>query len=667
MLNDGLLTVAVIAAAALLFLSLRFQRIFLRMTTEAAPELDIKSSLVVSLGEANNLPAPRYKTISVWIDSNNQAERSVPLLVGHTYTLNFKVGLPELNSLVPSQFAKLLETDIPEAGLDTQWVVLSRSVLLSSLGPEVDVTVKRTNEGTLWKAQFALHIPYRGESEIVQLGISARARVEAGLEVLIFVRGKLYRRFEVELEVAGTARVLWSSALGGGSKPCMNINDEVIEGPATQIGLTPGRGFLSQPGEVTIAVLKQGGSFVHESRNSIESFSDEVGWYASVGEVSGRMENLREAAEAFRAQWEDYLNDIDSEDLLRRLSSDKHVTGEPDEKHIRVWNEVAKSREMRDLAFHGYALYQAFFPPQTELRKLVDEYDFGWRLNIKWSHITKERVPHVPWGLMYRRPAPNHGEPVDPFDFLGLRFRISYSPHAENNPRFFGLGDPNTTFRANCMYWGGEADDLVRAEALWQQRVWGHWPNQIFVPSAEPTPQTRDELLAMLDSPSPAPMPFLYIFCQCDVGKGNKPVLRFGPGNRNAEMVDYTDLSVTTLNERPLVFINACLSSAGGANTANELERMFFERGCSAYIGTETYMPIQLASRFAAVFDNYFYRRLDDRPVAAGEAMFQARNFLWRHYRNVGGLLYSYINKYDLFMASNEELNGIISWGRGDV
>lgn len=653
MLLEGLIILALLVAGATLVF-LRYLRFPFPGAFSIGEMLMRESPIVVSLGPSKE--APRYKNISAWIDGKNQAGRNVPLLVGQRYTLNFKVGLPERNSLFDNQIAKLYETDIPEAGLDTEWVVLSRSVSLSQLDPEVDIKVNQTIEGMLWKAKFSLHVPRYGESKIVKVGVSALARAEAGLEVLIFVRGALYRRFDVELDVAGRARVLWLNARRGYSKPTTKINDEAIEGPATQIGFKPRNGLGSLPGEVTIAVLKGGGSFVHESRNSVEGFRDEAGWYASVADVGGRMENLREAAEEFRGQCDKYLNDIDREDLLRRMSNNTHLTGAPDEDHIGVWDQVARSKEMRELAFHGYALYQAFFPPQTELRRLIDEYDFGWRVNIKWSHNTQERLPHVPWGLMYRHPPPDPGQPVDPFNFLGLRFRISYTAHTENNPRFFGLGDPANTFRANCMYWGGGEDDLVRSEARWQQQVWGQWPNQIFVPSADPTEQTREELLLMLASPSPTPMPFLYIFCQSEVGQGNKPVLRFGPGDRDGEKVKYSDLSVTPLTEQPLVFMNACLSSAGGPHTANELERMFFERGCSAYIGTETYMPIQLASRFATIFENYFYRRLDDAPIPAGEAVFQARQFLWRHYRNIGGLLYCYINKYDLFMATNEEL-----------
>ena len=56
----------------------------------------------------------------------------------------------------------------------------------------------------------------------------------------------------------------------------------------------------------------------------------------------------------------------------------------------------------------------------------------------------------------------------------------------------------------------------------------------------------------------------------------------------------------------------------------------------------------------------YFFLRLVDKqqlPMAAGEAVAQTRLFLWSQYRNIGGLLYSYLNQYDLYMASDAEIH----------
>jgi hypothetical protein len=45
--------------------------------------------------------------------------------------------------------------------------------------------------------------------------------------------------------------------------------------------------------------------------------------------------------------------------------------------------------------------------------------------------------------------------------------------------------------------------------------------------------------------------------------------------------------------------------------------------------------------------------------MAAGEAAFQARMFLWRNYRNLGGLFYTYVNQYELYMADDAEVTAL--------
>jgi len=151
-------------------------------------------------------------------------------------------------------------------------------------------------------------------------------------------------------------------------------------------------------------------------------------------------------------------------------------------------------------------------------------------------------------------------------------------------------------------------------------------------------------------------MPVLYLFCQCDVGDGSKPVLRFGNSKQPPDNVRQTDISLTKLRDQPLVFVNACTSAGSDPYVANQLEQTFFARGCRAYLGTEIKVPIRLASRFASIFYHFFYREIDDDPIAAGEAVYQTRRFLWREYRNIGGLFYTYINQYDLFMAGDTEV-----------
>jgi hypothetical protein len=91
----------------------------------------------------------------------------------------------------------------------------------------------------------------------------------------------------------------------------------------------------------------------------------------------------------------------------------------------------------------------------------------------------------------------------------------------------------------------------------------------------------------------------------------------------------------------------------------NPVAKAFFDRGCRAFIGTNCMVPAPMASRFAVIFFRFFLRIVDKDhfPMAAGEAVAQTRLFLWSHYRNIGGLLYSYLNQYDLYMANDAEIS----------
>ena len=91
---------------------------------------------------------------------------------------------------------------------------------------------------------------------------------------------------------------------------------------------------------------------------------------------------------------------------------------------------------------------------------------------------------------------------------------------------------------------------------------------------------------------------------------------------------------------------------------ANELEIDFFNRGCRAFIGTETKVPVVLASRFATVFFRLLFSTSGTEAIVAGEALYLARMLLWRGFHNIGGLFYSYINDYDLRVANDDEVPG---------
>ena len=161
-----------------------------------------------------------------------------------------------------------------------------------------------------------------------------------------------------------------------------------------------------------------------------------------------------------------------------------------------------------------------------------------------------------------------------------------------------------------------------------------------------------------MTNPSQTPVGVLYLFCHYGLNATNLPVLRFGLDSSDPnDVLTETEFGTAEFPSCPLVFANACSTGTASVYAVNDLEKSFFDRRCRAYIGTESKVPAQMASRFAAIFFRFLFRIVDPQPMAAGESMVQARLFMWCHYKNIGALLYSYVNQYDLYMASDAEIS----------
>jgi hypothetical protein len=257
--------------------------------------------------------------------------------------------------------------------------------------------------------------------------------------------------------------------------------------------------------------------------------------------------------------------------------------------------------------------------------------------------------------LFYTKPV--DGTPICGEAFMGLRYRIDYTSHAVSAASR-SLGGVGNAYSANLLYWGNQPQDPVFAEVNWQQQELSQWPQQVNIPQPT-TNNAKIDLLNMLNKPAPSPMAVLYFYCHCSVGKGNTPVLRFGSTNDSTDVVGRIEIGTLAMADKPLIFANACSTATADAYMANELAEIFFRRGCRAFLGTETKVPVLFASRFAFLFFNFFYRKIDAAPMAGGEAVVQARLWCWTHYRNIGGLFYSYINQYELFMAEEAEVKAL--------
>ena len=172
------------------------------------------------------------------------------------------------------------------------------------------------------------------------------------------------------------------------------------------------------------------------------------------------------------------------------------------------------------------------------------------------------------------------------------------------------------------------------------------------LPPGEGTPDVR-ELGKFLRAPEPAPVSPLYFYCHSRGGASTSPALRFGPAGGAGSELKRFDLGSGHLTDAPIVFVNACSTNAAVPLLANQLRELFFSRGCRGYIGAETDVPAVLAAKFATVFFSFLYGAEGRAMAPAGEAVAQARRFLWTEHRSIGGLFYNYVGDYSLYAADD--------------
>ncbi|MGJ4890276.1 hypothetical protein ACQR1Y_18905 [Bradyrhizobium sp. HKCCYLRH3099] len=610
------------------------------------------------LGSRSFVP-PTERQVNIWIPGNTQ---KTPLELGQAYPLSFMVGKPLSDSITQGIEAAIGSNDVPKGGLQTEWLVVARGAELAPGTPGTQVALSNPDNMLTWSCRFRLLIPETGDSHSVQLKVTP-TETSPAIDVIVYAlnqRGsselaELYRQFKIVLNTRQT--------IGATAVEPARIVDEQMPTATAHVGIRPAHEWTTPVEVLDIVVIGSQAAVIgvagNKHINSIEP------WWGVPAQVGGSIDNIRKAAEVLRARFERHLDDIDPGDLTDRLKRWAKREGGPeynwsllgnyaDPSHQTEWERIAVSQELRMLAYCGRRLFQAFFPGQSNLSRWLTALRAGSRLNISWTaQAGAGFVPHVPWGLMYTGDVPAEGRPVDPMGFLGLRCRIAYTAHATESASR-ALGSLDGTHRAHFLYWGDDLKDVTAKEARWQRERWCALNNQVFVPHDFSDPKA--ELLYLLNDPQPSPTSVLYFFCQCNIGDGSNPILRFGSTNDPANIVVQSDVGTSALVDRPLVFANACTTVAADPFMANDLENAFFERGCRAFIGTETKVPIVFASRFAEIFFQFFYRLLDPSPMAAGEAIAQTRLFLWTHYRNLGGLFYGCINQFDLFIANEDEI-----------
>jgi hypothetical protein len=508
-----------------------------------------------------------------------------------------------------------------------------------------------------WRAEFDLFIPESGPSDIRQLAVLPGPRPGSLLATIYIVSRERALDFYREVSV----RLAGAPVITGRRK---------LEGRATYPRRTTHE-WTTPPEHIQISI-KHGLADVSTKRHRLQDYTFCEAYTATDNLLSGPIKNVRASLEKFREIHEGYLNDLDYSDMGSRLAQpDAEPSWRPHPYGINGWQplpdqadgphksafaQVQQSQEWRDLATDGYALLDRCFPQGGMLRTLLGKLLPGSRIDFLWTDQSGPGwVSHVPWALMYMEPVDVTGNtPPDPEKFLGLRFRIASRSWSVNNGSVV-LGGKDVAHAMHLLYWGRKPGDDVALEAQWQANEYGKWMQSAVLPDTA-RPDLKQQIVLALDAPAPSPIAVVYFYCHCSVGDGAQPSLRFGNTSKREDTLTRSDLSQRSIPDGPLVFANACSTTQADPHMTSELELSFFRRGVRAFIGSEAKVPIKLASKFAWLYFQYFFRRVDPDPMAAGEALTQARIFLWTQYQNVGGLFYSLTNQYDLFLASNDEV-----------
>jgi hypothetical protein len=565
-----------------------------------------------------------------------------------TGKLRFRVDAPTAGNLAVGDTG--IE-GIPEGGLLTRWVVTSSTV---QFVPEIsEFKVERIGE--TWRAQFDLRIPESGRSDSYDLGVIG---APAGSTLLLSLYTllddgprELYR--EVTIKLTAGPQV---------------VEDQISKSPqythlnTTHEWTTPGEHIQVSFTNRLIEVSTK--RFLTQTYDFVEASS------AGAATLDGPIRNVRAALETFREKYDAYLDDLDSADMLYHLD---HIPWQPyeydgtwtvadgaDDAHKAAFAQIEQDDvEWRALASNGYTLFDNCFPKGTQIRAALENLLPGSRIDFHWtSQSDAGFVSHVPWALMYLEPVSLDG-PIHPEKFFGLRFRIGSRSWRVTNSSVV-LGGLDAASAMNILYWARQDGDDVGVEADWQSRELDSARTGVRItqlPDAT-APDLKKQIQRALESPTPSPVALLYFYCHCAVGDGSQPILRFGGSSKVQDVIRHTEISQLALADAPLIFANACSTAQADPHMTSLLEERFFARGARAFIGTETKVPVKLASKFAWLFFQFLYRRADPdrKPMAAGEALTQARLFLWTQYRNIGGLFYSISNQYDLYLASQKEV-----------
>ncbi|MFJ9822188.1 ATP-binding protein [Streptomyces sp. NPDC101151] len=636
--------------------------------------------------------------INFWF-SDPEVSDEAALYAGHCYQGCFQVGPDDPRNravgerLVPS-------ADIPPSGLPTRWVVYSTTAALkvpADAGYTAQAFETLAGDRSQWIIEFDLVIPTVGQSEERPITITPQAPGDVRITADLYVGQDRYRQLSIDITAqdpprprpaaapdphhsptsdapassslpharpaveaspAGPMHALKpnlppdSAPAAAAGRRGLRLQDRRVM-PVGQTALRSSHIWHRPARTLTLTLMPPKAKWTLEIDGRPNSSTSRwIDW--NPGAETGQwVTKTQHALDAVRELCGTRYNSIASQDVSDRLKrfQPSEAWLEPSqhfsEHDEAFWTAFAAEDAARQLAYAGHKLLHALFPRDSELHQRIVELEPGSKLHVDWRSRDQDLF-HVPWQLLYRSQPPGFGQAINANDFLGLRLRLSNLTYDLNEEVSRAL-DRDAT-RAHLLYWG-QGDSTAQTVEEHKQEL-SPW-SPLFLPTEDA--DRRAQLSEFLHAPAPSPVSLVYIFCQ-GTNDADTP-LRFGCTNKREDMLALADMGMSELEDHPLIFVNACESSSVEYPFSNTLQHSFMERGSRAYIGGECRVPTAFAARFASVFFHFLYSRISgDSPTSAGEAMSQSRKFFWDEYRSIGGLFYSYVNDYELFVAGPAEV-----------
>ncbi|MFD3882620.1 CHAT domain-containing protein [Streptomyces microflavus] len=644
-----------------------------------------------------DLDAIDEQVINFWFPDASDDE---PLWVDTTYTGCFQVGIDHPANLAAGD--RVIPSDeIPVTGLPTQWFVMSRNCKLTLPGEIQDAEAPTAGDQPEWAVEFELLVPPTEPSEQRLLSITPTHPGACRIDVVVMVDGDMYRELTIEFPAEPAAPSPATPALGTPAphpspskdlaplpKPRHDAPPPVLP-PAEPKAASPRARPLSRrppnqrpssrvtvhshrivaakhtalqvphewqkPGStLTLTLMPPKALWQLNVRDEPDRSSHGFAEWQPGGDAAQYVREAQDALETYRQHHAGRYGAITPTDIATRLqrftpnadwTTPAALATADDEQ---AWSGVSSSPQLRELAWAGSQLFTALFPAEHTFHKLIKDLAPGDRLRIIWHD---RKSDHIPWSLLYRGSIPSAGKPIQPQDFFGLRLRTTHIARSAETVRVLSAD----AARAHLMYWGGKDGDETMRVSIEHIDELDQW-KPLVLPQGQK--QRKEEISAYLCDPDPISL--LYVFSQAFSKDGALRGLRFGSTIEADDVLLLSDMGQEPLKDQPLVFMNACETSAAEYLYSNMLKNHFVTRGSRAYIGSECKVPTGFAARFAHVFFHFLYDRSHrNQPTAAGEALVQTRKFFWDQYRSIGGLFYSYINDDQLFVARPEEVEAM--------